>query len=412
MGELTGILDLFCALLTAVMYSALLEQRSKIKANVIFRRMCPVLFMMLAFHGSAVLFLGGKGIVYLLLEAFSFSGMYVLMACFTGYVWVLTGVEKCLFRKVLIVCYALCTAEAVIWFATCIHPFLFNIWENRYVSYGIVFWFSQIAGFLIVFLNVLTLLFNRSLLSRVDVIIVMLLPLLPLVSYITDAFTELRLRYVLIFVAVFINYMRVNLGLEQRLQRHEKTAELYRMRATLERIKPHYIYNVLSSIYYLCESDPVAAQKATGVFADYMRFATQNMQGEPLIPFSRELDTVRNYLDLETMRFGDRIRVHYDIAASDFNVPPFTLQPLVENSVKHGAAQTGDPADIYIETREDALGWTITVRDTCGGFDTDTAEPGTGTKYIAEILELTLYGTLKVESTPGQGTVCVVHIPK
>ena len=412
MGELTGIIDLFCALLTVIIYSALLEQRSRIQANVIFRRMCPVLFVMLAFHGCAVLFFSGAGVVYTLLEAFSFSGMYVLMACFTGYIWVLTGVEKGLFRKILTFSYALCAVEAVIWFLTCIHPFLFDIAQNKYVSYGFVFWFSQIAGFLIVILNMATLVFRRSLVERKDVIIVILLPLLPLLSYITDLFTELRLRYVLIFVAVFLNYLRVNLGLEQRLQQHEKAEELYRMRSTLERIKPHYVYNVLSSIYYLCESDPRAAQKATGIFADYMRLAMRNMEGEPLIPFSQELETVRNYLELETMRFGDRIRVHFDIAAQDFIVPPFSLQPLVENSVKHGAAQTDETADIFISTREDALGWTITVRDTCGGFDTDTAEPGTGTKYIAEILELTTSGTLKMQSTPGVGTVSVVHIPK
>jgi sensor histidine kinase YesM len=412
MGELTGIIDLFCALLTAIIYSALLEQNSKIRANKLFRRMCPVLFIMLSFHGSAILFCGGQGIVYQLLEAFSFSGMYILMAFFTGYVWVLTGVRKSMFRTVLSVCYALCSVEAVIWFATCIRPFLFDIWLNKYVSYGFVFWFAQISGFLIVILNMATLLFCRSMLQRRDVIIVLLLPMLPLLSYITDLFTELRLRYVLIFVALFLNYLRVNLGMERRVQQHEKAEELYRMRATLERIKPHYIYNVLSSIYYLCESDPLMAQKATGAFADYMRFATQNMQGEALIPFTQELDTVRSYLQLENMRFGDRIRVHYDIAADDFRLPPFTLQPLVENSVKHGAAQTSDPADIYIETSQDALGWTMTVRDTCGGFDSDTAEPGTGTKYVSEILELTLNGTLTVNSTPGQGTVSVVRIPK
>ena len=412
MGELTGIIDLFCALLTAILYSALLEQRSKIRANVIFRRMFPVLFVMLAFHGSAVLWGGGQGIVYQLLEAFSFSGMYFLMAYFTGYVWVLTGVEKGVFRAMLIVSYLLCTLDAVLWFATCIHPFLYDIWLNKYVSFGPLFYAAQVSGFLIVILNVLTLIFRRGMLERKDVIIVMLLPLLPLVSYITDLFTELRLRYVLIFVAVFLNYLRVNLGIEQRAQRHQKLAETYRMRATLERIKPHYVYNVLSSIYYMCDTDPRAAQKATGVFADYMRLAMKNMEGEGLIPFEQELATVENYLKLEVMRFGDRIRVYYDIAARDFMVPPFTLQPLVENSVKHGTARSGAPADIYIETREDALGWTVTVRDTCGGFDTSTAEQGTGTKYVSEILELTVQGTLTVESSPGEGTVSTVYIPK
>jgi LytS/YehU family sensor histidine kinase len=168
----------------------------------------------------------------------------------------------------------------------------------------------------------------------------------------------------------------------------------------------------LSSIYYLCESDPAAAQRATGRFSDYLRLALENMEGKSLIPFERELATVQNYLSLETMRFGDRIRVHYDIASRKFLLPPFTLQPLVENSVKHGAGQTDKCADIFIQTREDALGYTVTVRDTCGGFDTSAVEQGSGTKYISEILSLTVNGTLNVESEQGVGTVSTVFIPK
>ena len=189
--------------------------------------------------------------------------------------------------------------------------------------------------------------------------------------------------------------------------------EKYRITSTLERIKPHYIYNVLTSISYLCEYDPPTAQKALGVFSDYLRSVLSKMDDRSVVPFSEEIKTVKKYISLEKMRFGNRFLVKYVIDAKDFEIPPFTLQPLVENSVKHGLADIDEQGVIEIKTHEDAYGYYIIVSDNGKGFDTAEDESsGEGTKYIKDILSLTVNGLLTIDSVVGKGTVSTIYIPK
>ncbi|MBQ6677696.1 MAG: histidine kinase [Clostridia bacterium] len=413
MGRLNAGVDLFCAVLTAILYAVTLTQKARSRATVYFRRMLLVSFVMTSLHTVALLFFADKGIVFNILEACSFASFFVLMGTFTKYVCIVCGADDTFYRGLTFVCYGLCTVGMIVWVVTCFFPFLYDVQAQAYVTHGAVYFLVQSVNILVIAADIFILIANRKALTKTELVVLALLPLLPLLSFLFALlFPGLQSLYLLIFVSFFINYLRVSSVLEQRLLDQEKKMETYRLRSTLERIKPHYIYNVLSSIYYLCDYDPAAAQRATGQFSSYLRLALENMEGKSVIPFEHELATVENYLSLETMRFGDRIRVHYDIASRQFMVPPFTLQPLVENSVKHGTELTDQNTDIFICTREDALGYTFSVRDTCGGYDTSAVEPGSGMKYISDILMLTVHGTLTVKSKQGEGTVSTVFIPK
>ncbi len=404
---------MFCAVLTAILYAVSLTQRARSRATLFFRRMLLAAFVMTACHAIALIFFADKGVAFRVFEACSFASFYILMGTFTKYICVVCGADDTFYRGITFACYGLSTVGMVMWIVTSFFPFLYDVQAQAYVTHGVAYYLAQAVGILVIAANIFILISSRGARNRVEIASLTLLPMLPMLSFLFDAlFPGLQSRYLLIFVALFVNYLRVTSVLEQRLLDQEKKVETYRLRSTLERIKPHYIYNVLSSIYYLCESDPAAAQRATGQFSSYLRLALENMEGKTVIPFEHELATVRNYLLLEGMRFGDRIRVHYDIASLQFMVPPFTLQPLVENSVKHGTEQTDQLTEIYISTREDALGYTFSVRDNCGGFDPSAVEQGSGMKYISDILMLTVHGTLTVESTQGVGTVSTVFIPK
>ena len=116
----------------------------------------------------------------------------------------------------------------------------------------------------------------------------------------------------------------------------------------LSQIRPHFLFNTLNSIYVLCEKDPEVAQKAIGEFSEYLRGNFEGLENETVIPFSREIEHVRHYLNLEKMRFGSLLHVIYDLDGSEFMIPPLTLQPLAENAVKHGIMRkkdAGKPAD-------------------------------------------------------------------
>ena len=101
-------------------------------------------------------------------------------------------------------------------------------------------------------------------------------------------------------------------------------------------IRPHFIYNTLNSIRTLIRLDPKAAQQAVYDFSIYLRSNLENMGERDLIPFADELCHIRAYLDIEKIRFEERLNVVMDIQASMFLVPPLSIQPLVENAVKHG----------------------------------------------------------------------------
>ena len=99
----------------------------------------------------------------------------------------------------------------------------------------------------------------------------------------------LMVRYPLLLASLYINNLRVNLKLDDRLRQTRQEAEEYRLRATLQRVKPHYVYNVLTSIYYLCDSDPKEARRAIGVFTDYLRDVLRVIDNNRLVPFEWEL---------------------------------------------------------------------------------------------------------------------------
>ena len=99
-----------------------------------------------------------------------------------------------------------------------------------------------------------------------------------------------------------------------------------------DRIKPHFVNNILTAIYYLSDSDPVKAQAVTMDMSGYMTGVLGLIETQDQVPFTSELDLVRNYLSLEKLRFEENLSVTYDIAVDDFNIPPVTVQPLVENS--------------------------------------------------------------------------------
>ena len=218
-----------------------------------------------------------------------------------------------------------------------------------------------------------------------------------------------------IFFVLLANFVRLfNLQYSTLHTQREKVRNL-QVRSTTERMKPHYIYNVLTSIYYLCDTDPKVAQQAVGAFSDYLRSVLENLDAGELIPFYQEIQTVQNYLSLEHMRFGNRFHASFHIEADQFLLPPFSVQPIVENAVKHGVAQSDLVGEILIESFETPEDFMVVVRDNCGGFVAEQlrgSKTSFGLRYIQEILSMTVDGKLIIESEIGVGTTVTLQIPK
>ena len=108
-------------------------------------------------------------------------------------------------------------------------------------------------------------------------------------------------------------------------------------------MRPHFIFNTMMSIYYLCAQDSKKAQQVTLDFTSYLRKNFSAIASENTIPFANELEHTRAYLAVEQVQFEDGLFVEYDTPHTRFRVPPLTLQPIVENAVKHGPWKTTAP---------------------------------------------------------------------
>ena len=177
-------------------------------------------------------------------------------------------------------------------------------------------------------------------------------------------------------------------------------------------MRPHFIYNTMMSIYYLCAQDAEKAQQVTLDFTSYLRKNFTAIVKEDTIPFSEELEHTRAYLAVEKVRFEGQLFVEFDTPVTTFRLPPLTLQPIVENAVKYGVDPELDPLYISVRTCETKRGFVVVVEDTGPGFETnDNNEPHIALDNIRERLDLMCGGTLTVSDREQGGTVVTVFIP-
>ena len=203
----------------------------------------------------------------------------------------------------------------------------------------------------------------------------------------------------------------------------QKTKEIAAQQLTIRtlQMRPHFIYNTLSNIYYLCQQDSAKAQAAIDDFTKYLRKNFTAITKEELIPFSEELEHARAYLAVVKVRYEDLLFVEYDTEFSAFRLPPLTLEPIVENSVKHGLDPDAAPLHILISSKRQGNQVLITVEDTGTGFDSEEDlqkklsgkddEPHIGLSNVQSRLSEMCGGTLTIAKRPEGGTIVTLAIP-
>ena len=188
------------------------------------------------------------------------------------------------------------------------------------------------------------------------------------------------------------------------------------MSIMLSQIQPHFLYNSLTVIAELCQTDPATARQATLQFSAFLRGNMSSLTYNRPIAFERELEHTRNYIALESLRFPDRLRTVYRVATTRFQLPTLTLQPIVENAVRYGVTKRPEGGTVVIATRETPTAFIVTVSDDGVGFDpTAIASDGhahVGLSNVRERLKRMVDGTLDIASTPGAGTTVTIAIPK
>ena len=237
-----------------------------------------------------------------------------------------------------------------------------------------------------------------------------------IISVFLDTFVDYRI-YPVAFVTIGVASTNVFYYIWLHLQfvrEHEQS--LYaeqRIQLMKTQIQPHFLYNTLSTIQALCDIDPEKASETTGKFAKYLRNNLESLDRTDRIPFEKDMEHTLIYTDIEMIRFPN-IRIEQDIEDEDFTLPALTVQPIVENAIRHGV-RIREEGIVRISTRRDGDCHEIVISDNGKGFDIEKAGDGgglhIGVKNVRERIERMCGGTLDIKSRMDEGTVVTIRIP-
>ncbi len=263
------------------------------------------------------------------------------------------------------------------------------------------------------FINVAATIKNRSRLSH-RVFLSLLLATVPLaITLIVQLFVEVfwLLDISIVLSGLSMYGLVLSDQIEQNLRQQREIAN-QKANIMVLQMRPHFIYNTLMSIYSLCNIDPQKARQVTLDFTNYLRKNFNAISSDSTIPFSAELEHTRAYLLVEQAQYEDMLKVGYDTEVIHFRVPPLTLQPIVENAIKHGMDPYSGPLHVLVQTRQTDSGIEITVKDNGPGFDPkEESTPQSTLTNISQRLEMMCGGTMTIAPRDGGGTVVRVTIP-
>ncbi len=286
--------------------------------------------------------------------------------------------------------------------------------DNQYIRSS---WYPLMVApiFTVMFLNLVALIQRRDKLPK-KYFIAFMIHLLPLTValLVNSMFIETVVFVVLglcistlaMFAIILYDQIESYVGQQREIAHQRANIMVLQMR-------PHFIYNAMMSIYYLCARDPKKAQQVTLDFTTYLRKNFTAIASEDTVPFSDELEHTRAYLAVEQVQFEDSLCVEYDTPHKNFRLPPLTLQPIVENAVKHGMDPEYAPLSISIRTRETDSGSEIIVEDNGSGFaPDDDSKPHTALANIRQRLEMMCGGKMTIRPRESGGTLVIVSIPR
>jgi len=203
--------------------------------------------------------------------------------------------------------------------------------------------------------------------------------------------------------------------MEEKLQTGRKLNES-RISILLSQIQPHFLYNALAVISRLCDKDPAEAKKATINFSNYLRANMNLLERTEPIPFENELNHTIGFLNLEKAMYGEALKVIYDIQTKNFTLPALTMQPIVENAIKHGIGKKEGGGTVIISTKETDSGYLIIITDDGVGFEqekiNDDGQQHIGINNVRLRLSAQCGGSLEIKSKSGTGTTAKIIIPK
>ena len=304
--------------------------------------------------------------------------------------------------------------------------FLYYIDANNAYVRGRYHFISSIYFITVLLVDGIILLANIKQLTRREIVVFSTYILLPIVAILFQAFF-MQISFIVIanLLGVLILILNNQTITNEKMIQDEKLVNESKIKLIqmhqqimLSQIQPHFIYNSLSAISYLIKDKPVEAQESLDKFIDYLRFNLDSLSNNKYVLFSQELEHIKTYVDLEKIRFEERLQVEYEIENADFLLPPLTIQPLVENAIRNGICKKIEGGTVKIKASKRNNEHIIIIEDDGVGFDINKVEEfekdsrtHIGLKNSRERLESLSDAKFKIDSTIGKGTTIEIRIP-
>ena len=377
----------------------------------------------LAFDSLAWIFSGNTTAAGYYMVRISNAGVYIfnymLIVVSTGYLC--AGVKKKSEQWAgLWMASAVAGAGIALTVITQFYPLLYRFDETNHCMRCDWFFLAHAIALLGVVLELVLLTKYRTSFEKNKLIVLYIYLLMPMIALIWQLFFYgISLLQIMNTISLMCLFMVDAFRQTQKLVAKERELNDMKIQVVLSQIKPHFMYNVLNTITYLCDKDASVAKKALYDFSMYLRGNLDSLTSRALVPLDRELDLVERYLSLQKLRMGDELNIIYDIEDNGYMLPPMTLEPFVENAVTHGLAKADEGGTLSIRTRLGEQNHEITIRDDGVGFDPASYYIGgkgehqsIGIENVRKRLWSMCKGTVTISSEKGKGTAILICIPR
>lgn len=301
----------------------------------------------------------------------------------------------------------------------------FAAWGAFLLSYGThAAPYFALAAFLIALLPVIPVVLSKKLrfslaavyagllFFMVGIFSFELIGRLGLVVYGTEYLFSVAIMAVIAFFAA-LGFWRIAANVREAMRAHELEQALTeaRRQALMAQIKPHFVFNSLAAIQAMYRVGIEEGDEAMERFARHLRLGIDS-DGSATVPFEQELKNVMNYFELENMRTGGALTLLLDINETEFSVPVLSIQPLIENAIRHGETQSRENGYILLYSGSEGDRVIVKVTDNGKGFDPQKTPLGVGLENVRERFFGLLDADMVITSEIGKGTEIVISIPK
>ena len=406
---------LFCLIIAVILYSSGEAGRGS-AATLFYSLLADALLLTADASGTL---LDGSTFWLLQLAVFLMLSMQMLMGVFLArYIFALMQEENTKpDPKLLQLVYVLSFVFEGLLLISLKYPFFYQITEENH--------FERLPGMRLgmLFIYLITLLAGlmvwtcpeRKKLSRQTRVLVILLVFLPALAATGQEFLPaLPLLNMSITVCLILLFIVYEQSRAERSRRQQEELQQLQIRVMMSQLRPHFLFNALTGIAGL-PGNPPETRDAIVKFSRYLRGNMDAIGRDTLVPFEKELEHIRLYTWIEQLRFGNDLKIDYEIGCTDFVLPTLSVQILVENAIKHGVTEREELGCVTIATvrKEDAV--EITVTDDGVGFDTKALEHPEnefiGLAGASRRLKLLIGADLTISSVIGEGTRARIRIP-